>query len=68
MSKVKEEKVTLFAAIRKDQYDLLRYIALIENKSIAEVTREALDNYIDSKKPEIARHAGEVKKALSGAR
>lgn len=68
MTKKKEEKVTLFAAISKEQYDLLRYVALMENESLAAVTREALDLFIESKKDAIKKHAGEIKTALAGAR
>ncbi|MFQ5688031.1 MAG: hypothetical protein ACE5GV_15395 [Candidatus Scalindua sp.] len=50
-----EERVTLFAAIQKEQYEFLRTIAFNERKSLAEVTREALDCYIKTKKEECSR-------------
>jgi hypothetical protein len=51
MSKEKKirDSVTLFAAIERKQHEALRYIAYKENRSIAEITREALDNYIKDK-------------------
>lgn len=51
--KIKEEKkgnrVTLFAAIDKEQYEAIRFIAYRENKSLAEITRESLNSYIEEK-------------------
>lgn len=44
-----QQSVTLFASIEKTQHEALRYIAYKENRSIADVTREALDNYIKEK-------------------
>ena len=38
--------VTLFAAIEESQHVALRYIAYKEKKSIAEIVREALENYL----------------------
>jgi len=41
-----KRKVTLFAAIRKEQYEALRFIAFKENKPLAEITRNAIDFYL----------------------
>mgnify|MGYP001573390339 CR=1 FL=1 len=38
--------VTLFAAIEASQHEALRYIAYKEKKSIAEIVREALEDYV----------------------
>ncbi|MFQ5862501.1 MAG: hypothetical protein ACE5IC_05200 [Candidatus Brocadiales bacterium] len=43
-----QSPVTLFAAIEESQHEALRYIAYKDKKSIAEIVREALDNYIKS--------------------
>lgn len=39
--------VTLFAAIEQEQHEALRMIAFSERKSIADVAREALAEYIE---------------------
>lgn len=39
--------VTLFAAIEQEQHEALRTIAFSERKSIADVAREALAEYIE---------------------
>ncbi len=44
-----ENPVTLFAAIEKDQHDALRFIAFKERRSIADIAREAIENYIREK-------------------
>lgn len=44
-----EKRVTLFAAILEEQYELLREIAFKERKSLAEVTREAINVYLEKK-------------------
>ena len=41
-----ESPVTLFAAIEREQHDALRAIAFAERKSIADIAREALTEYI----------------------
>jgi len=48
-TKILDNPVTLFAAIEKEQHELLRRIAFEENKSIAEITREALDQYFEAR-------------------
>lgn len=53
MAKKKETRVTLFAAVFEDQYEGLRTVAFREKKSLAEVTREALDLYLQTKHPQI---------------
>lgn len=50
MKKIKTEKVVLFAAISKDVYERLREIRYRERKSIAQITREAIDLYLKNKK------------------
>jgi hypothetical protein len=50
------ERITLFAAILKEQYDSLRFIAYKERKSLAEVTREAIDTYLKTKKIDLKEY------------
>ena len=38
--------VTLFAAIEQDQHDALRRLAFEQRRSLADVTRDALTDYI----------------------
>lgn len=45
----KKDRVTLFAAIDKEQYEAIRLIAYKEKKSLAEITRESLNAYIEEK-------------------
>lgn len=45
----KESRVTLFVGIEKEQYEAIRFIAYKEKKSLAEITREALNDYIKKK-------------------
>jgi len=42
-------RVVLFASIDRAQHEALRYIAYKEKRSIADVTREALNNYVGEK-------------------
>ena len=42
-----ESPVTLFAAIERKQHEALRSIAFSERKSLADVAREALTQYIE---------------------
>ena len=49
MAKNKEQTVTLFAAILNAQYEGLRAVAFKEKKSLAHVTREAVDAYLKKK-------------------
>ena len=46
------ERVILVASIEQSQYEALRFIAYTEKRSIAHITREALDNYIALKSKE----------------
>ena len=41
-----ETSVTLFAAIEADQHDALRTIAFQERRSIADVVRQAIDEFV----------------------
>ncbi len=47
--KKSDTRVTLFAAIENQQYEALRLISYKEKKSLAQVTREALDVFLKSK-------------------
>ena len=49
-----EAPVTLFAAIEVEQHDALRTIAFQERRSIADVVRQAIDEFVK-------RHAKPVK-------
>ena len=42
-------RVVLFASIDRAQHEVLRYIAYKEKRSIADLTREALNKYIGEK-------------------
>jgi len=44
-----DKRVTLFAAILEPQYEALREIAFKEKRSLAEVTRRAIDTYLRTK-------------------
>jgi len=60
MSKRESEKrVVLFAAIDREQHEALRYIAFRERRSIADVTREALEEYVARKSKEYPISAAE---------
>lgn len=43
------KRSVLFAIIDETQHEALRYIAYKERRSIADVTREAVQGYIDNK-------------------
>lgn len=43
------DKVVLFASIEKWQHDALRYIAYKEARSIADIVRETLNDYLERK-------------------
>lgn len=45
-SKKLTSPVTLFAAIEQEQHEALRQLAFAERRSIADVTRDALREYI----------------------
>ncbi|HEX9727359.1 MAG TPA: hypothetical protein VGA37_02500 [Gemmatimonadales bacterium] len=53
--------VTLFAAIEQDQHEALRRLAFEQRRSLADVTRDALADYL-------ARHAGALKAGKSRRR
>ena len=42
-----ETPVTLFAAIEAEQHEALRTIAFQERRSIADIVRQAIDQFID---------------------
>jgi len=42
--------VTLFAAIESDQHEALREMAFAERRSIADLVREALDEFLQRRK------------------
>ena len=44
-----KDNVTLFAAIPEKQYEGLRAVAFKEKKSLAQVTRDAIDGYLKRK-------------------
>ena len=57
-----EAPVTLFAAIESEQHELLRTIAFQEHRSIADVVRQAIDEFVDRQaKPTKARKPGRMK-------
>ncbi len=55
MGRKLKNPVTLFAAITVEQHEVLRTIAFREKRSIADVVREALDNFIEKKQKERKR-------------
>ncbi|MBE0415083.1 MAG: hypothetical protein IBX36_00875 [Dehalococcoidia bacterium] len=52
MAKKINNRVILFASIEEAQHEALHYIAYKEKRSIADITREALANYITRKSTE----------------
>ncbi|HHT9119754.1 MAG TPA: hypothetical protein ACFYD3_04310 [Candidatus Hypogeohydataceae bacterium YC41] len=58
--KMLEHPVTLFATIEESQHEAVRYIAYKEKKSIAEIVREALEDYIKSVSKKYPIHAGKA--------
>ncbi len=46
------KSVVLFASISEAQHEALRYIAFKERRSIADIMREALEDYIQRKSSE----------------
>lgn len=44
------KRVVLFASITREMHDALRYIAFKEKRSIADIAREAINAYINSRK------------------
>lgn len=49
---VQGKRSVLFAIIDESQHEALRYIAYKERRSIADVTREAIQRYIEAKSAE----------------
>jgi hypothetical protein len=45
-----ESPVTLFAAIEEKQHEALREIAFKERRSLADVVREALEKFLESRR------------------
>ena len=57
-----ETPVTLFAAIESEQHELLRTIAFQEHRSIADVVRQAIDEFVGRQvKPSKASKAERMK-------
>lgn len=48
--------VTLFAAIEQKQHEALRQLAFEERRSLADVTRDALSEYLDHHLPSRTAH------------
>jgi hypothetical protein len=48
-----DDPATLFAKIETRQYEAIRAIAFEERRSIAEIVREALDVYLESRSKEV---------------
>jgi len=59
---MKANKVILFVSIERTQHESLRYLAYKENRSMADITREALNKYLRDKLGECK----EVKDESSG--
>jgi hypothetical protein len=53
-------QTTLYAVIREDQYDAIKLISSVTKKSIAEITRDALDIYIDRERPKYVEKIKEL--------
>ena len=49
MPKEAAKRVVLYAAIGEPHHDALRYIAFKEKRSVADVTREAIEQYLAAK-------------------
>ncbi len=49
MTRTRNGRVVLFASIERAQHDDLRYIAYKEARSIADIVREALNEYLEHK-------------------
>jgi predicted nucleotidyltransferase len=50
-----ESPVTLYAAIEREQHEALRSIAFSERRSLADVARDALNQYIERYKSKAQR-------------
>lgn len=57
------KRTVLFASISEGQHEALRHIAFRERRSIADVTREALEDYIQRKSSEYPLAVPELKAA-----
>jgi hypothetical protein len=60
MEEKNSKMVTLYAAISDGQHDGLRTIAFSKKKSLAEVTREAIDYYLQAELPGALKTIGEI--------
>ena len=49
MAKETPKRVVLYAAIGEPHHDALRFIAFKEKRSVADVTREAIERYLAEK-------------------
>jgi hypothetical protein len=49
MIKGKANRVVLFGSIDREQHDTLRYIAYRERRSIADIVREAISQYLKAR-------------------
>jgi hypothetical protein len=48
----KQKRTVLFASIPREVHDILRYISYEEKRSIADIAREAIDDFIKRWKAE----------------
>jgi hypothetical protein len=60
MAEKNTKMVTLYAAINDGQHDGLRTIAFSQKKSLAEVTREAIDYYLQAELPKALKTIGKI--------
>ncbi|MFQ5875905.1 MAG: hypothetical protein ACE5JL_19190 [Dehalococcoidia bacterium] len=63
VSRKLRKRVVFFAAIEEAQHEALRYIAFKERRSMADVAREAFENYIALKAREYPIGTLEVESA-----
>jgi hypothetical protein len=63
-----EAPVTLFAAIETDQHEGLRLIAFKERRSLADVVREAIDEFLDKHSDDLKAARGISVKRKAAAR
>ncbi len=66
--KTLEAGTTLFARIEEKQYEAIRFLAFKDHCSIAQITRDALDMYIKSRKDQPGRRkaSAKTKRAATG--
>lgn len=50
MARGEKKRIVLFARISEETHEALRYIAYREKRSIANITREAIDTFLQKKK------------------